>query len=125
MVFPCAFVIAISKPYANGNFWYREYRIPLSVNTMARPARDWENRIGRRLKLRDLHILSVVARWEAWRGGIAFGHDPICCVEAIANLESALGVRLLDRSSRGIEPTIYATALLKRGHVVFDELRGN
>jgi len=30
---------------------------------------------------------------------------------------------LLDRSPRGIEPTIYATALLKRGHVVFDELR--
>jgi DNA-binding transcriptional LysR family regulator len=32
-------------------------------------------------------------------------------------------VRLLDRSSRGIEPTIYAHALLKRGKVVFDELR--
>jgi DNA-binding transcriptional LysR family regulator len=32
-------------------------------------------------------------------------------------------VRLLDRSSRGIEPTIYAHALLKRGNVVFDELR--
>jgi DNA-binding transcriptional LysR family regulator len=43
--------------------------------------------------------------------------------EAIANLEDALRVRLLDRSSRGIEPTLYAHALLKRGHVVFDELR--
>jgi DNA-binding transcriptional LysR family regulator len=32
-------------------------------------------------------------------------------------------VRLLDRSSRGIEPTIFANALLKRGHVAFDELR--
>ena len=30
---------------------------------------------------------------------------------------------LLDRSPHGIEPTIYANALLKRGHVVFDELR--
>jgi DNA-binding transcriptional LysR family regulator len=30
---------------------------------------------------------------------------------------------LLDRSARGIEPTIYAHALLKRGNVVFDELR--
>jgi DNA-binding transcriptional LysR family regulator len=43
--------------------------------------------------------------------------------EAIANLEAAVRVRLLDRSSRGIEPTMYAHALLKRGHVAFDELR--
>ena len=43
--------------------------------------------------------------------------------EAMASLENALRVRLLDRSSKGIEPTIYADALLKRGHVVFDELR--
>ena len=32
-------------------------------------------------------------------------------------------MRLLDRSPRGVEPTIYAEALLKRGDVVFDELR--
>jgi len=43
--------------------------------------------------------------------------------ESISNLEAALRVRLLDRSTRGIAPTLYAHALLKRGHVVFDELR--
>jgi DNA-binding transcriptional LysR family regulator len=43
--------------------------------------------------------------------------------EGISHLEDALGVRLLDRSARGIEPTIYANALLKRGHAVFDELQ--
>ena len=43
--------------------------------------------------------------------------------EAITRLEDALNVRLLDRTSRGIEPTIYARALLKRGHVAFDELK--
>jgi DNA-binding transcriptional LysR family regulator len=43
--------------------------------------------------------------------------------DAIANLESALGVRLLDRSAKGVEPTIYAKTLLKRSNVVFDELR--
>jgi len=42
--------------------------------------------------------------------------------EAIASLEGTLKVRLLDRGSRGIEPTIYAQALIKRGTVVFDEL---
>jgi DNA-binding transcriptional LysR family regulator len=43
--------------------------------------------------------------------------------EAIASLEAALGVRLLDRTPQGVEPTLYASALLKRGLVVFDELR--
>ena len=43
--------------------------------------------------------------------------------EAIANLEHLLGVRLLDRSPRGIEPTIYADAMLKRSMAVFDELK--
>jgi DNA-binding transcriptional LysR family regulator len=43
--------------------------------------------------------------------------------EAVASLEAALGVRLLDRTPRGVEPTLYASALLKRGLVVFDELR--
>jgi DNA-binding transcriptional LysR family regulator len=43
--------------------------------------------------------------------------------EAIASLESALGVRLLERSPRGIEPTVYGEALLRRGQAVFDELR--
>jgi DNA-binding transcriptional LysR family regulator len=43
--------------------------------------------------------------------------------EAIDNLEHILRVRLLDRGPRGIEPTVYADAVLKRSAVVFDELR--
>jgi DNA-binding transcriptional LysR family regulator len=43
--------------------------------------------------------------------------------ESILHLESAIRVRLLDRTPQGIEPTIYAETLLKRGHVVFDELQ--
>jgi DNA-binding transcriptional LysR family regulator len=43
--------------------------------------------------------------------------------ESIASLEDALRVRLLDRSPKGVEATIYAHALLARGHVVFDELK--
>src|SRR5262249_9567731 len=39
------------------------------------------------------------------------------------DLESTVGVRLLDRSPQGVEPTQYGRALLKRGTVVFDELR--
>lgn len=89
-----------------------------------RAAWEWENRVGRRLKLRDLHILSAAVRFGSMAKAAAHLDTSQSVVsEAIANLESALGVHLLDRSPKGIEPTIYATALLKRGHVVFDELR--
>src|SRR5271163_5145944 len=43
--------------------------------------------------------------------------------KAIADLEQAFGVRLLDRSPHGVEPTPYGLALIKRGTAVFDELR--
>jgi DNA-binding transcriptional LysR family regulator len=43
--------------------------------------------------------------------------------EAIAGLEHALNVRLLDRGRRGVEPTVYGDALLKSGRAAFDELR--
>src|SRR3954451_1895306 len=43
--------------------------------------------------------------------------------KAIADLEHALGVRLLDRSRRGVEPTPYGRALIKRGFAIFDEMR--
>lgn len=91
---------------------------------MGRTLQQWEDRIGRRLKLRDLHILSVVVE----RGSMAKAASHLAMSqpaisESIANLEAMLGVRLLDRGTRGITPTRYAHALLKRSHVVFDELK--
>src|SRR5688572_22154691 len=84
----------------------------------------WESRIGRRLRLRDLHILFAVVQWGSMaKAASHLAMSQPAVSEAIANLEDALRVRLLDRSSRGIEPTLYAHALLKRGHVVFDELK--
>ena len=35
--------------------------------------------------------------------------------KVISDLEHALGVQLLDRSTKGVEPTVYGRALLKRG----------
>src|SRR5215467_9709322 len=91
---------------------------------MATPPKDWENRIGRRLKLRDLHILSAVVQWGSMaKAAIHLSMTQPAVSDAIATLEDALRVRLLDRTSKGVEPTIYANALLKRGDVVFDELR--
>jgi DNA-binding transcriptional LysR family regulator len=85
---------------------------------------DWEGRIGRRVRLRDLHVLSAVVRWGSMAKAaphLAMSQSAVS--EAIANLEDALRVRLLDRSPHGVEPTIYALALLKRGDIVFDELK--
>lgn len=43
--------------------------------------------------------------------------------KSIADLELTLGVPLLDRKPRGVEPTEYGRALLNCGVAVFDELR--
>jgi DNA-binding transcriptional LysR family regulator len=91
---------------------------------MTAPSQNWENRIGQRLKLRDLHILfAVVERGSMAKAAAHLGMSQPAVSEAIAGLEDTLRVRLLDRSPRGVEPTVYANALLKRGHVVFDELK--
>lgn len=91
---------------------------------MAPATWDWETRIGRRVRLRDLHILAAVVRSGSMaKAASHLSMSQSSVSEAIASLEEALCVRLLDRSPHGIEPTIYADALLKRGHAVFDELR--
>src|ERR1700722_423727 len=85
---------------------------------------DWENQIGRRLKLRDLHaFLTAVQRGSISKAAQQLGVSQPAVSEAIADLEHALGVRLLDRRPHGVEPTIYGDALLKRGAVVFDALK--
>src|SRR5262245_31228399 len=91
---------------------------------MPRPMLEWEKRLGRRLSLRDLHILKTVARAGSMaKGARDLGMSQPSVSEAIAKLEAALRVRLLDRGPRGIEPTIYADALLRREQVVSDELQ--
>lgn len=91
---------------------------------MTKAPQYWESRIGRRLRLRDLHILFAVVQWGSMaKAASHLAMSQPAVSEAIASLEDALRVRLLDRSTRGIEPTLYARALLKRGNVVFDELR--
>jgi len=90
---------------------------------MGKDIQSWESRIGRRLRLRDLHVLSAVVQ----AGGMAKAAAKLAISqpavsESIASLESTLGVRLLDRNARGVEPTLYAHALLIRADVVFDEL---
>ena len=85
---------------------------------------DWESRIGRRVRLRDLHVLSaVVESGSMVKGAAHLGVSQPVVSQAIADLEAAIGHRLLDRNSRGVEPTAYGLALLKHGQMAFDDLR--
>lgn len=87
-------------------------------------AAHWERRIGRRIRLRDLHVLLTVVQ----RGSMAKAAQHLSITQpavskSIADLEHGLGVRLLDRGPQGIEPTFYGKALVRRALSVFDELR--
>ena len=85
---------------------------------------QWSDRIGRRLKLRDLHVLfSVVQAGSMAKAAERLAVSQPVVSQAIADLEHTLGVRLLDRSRRGAEPTIYGSALVKHGMTAFDALR--
>src|SRR5262245_12843553 len=84
----------------------------------------WDERIGRRLKLRDLHVLRAAARLGSLgkaANELAISQPAVS--KAITDLERLLGARLLERSPRGVEPTLYGQALLNCSIAVFDELK--
>src|ERR671926_394748 len=84
----------------------------------------WTDRVGRRLKLRDLHIVMAVSKIASMgRAATDLAISQPSISKAIADVEHAVGLRLFDRGPRGIEPTIYGRALLRCSVAVFDELR--
>jgi DNA-binding transcriptional LysR family regulator len=85
---------------------------------------NWDSRIGRRVRLRDLHVLfAVVQHGGMARAGAHLGMSQSAVSQSVAALEHALQVPLLDRTPRGVEPTPYGAALMRRGQAAFDELR--
>ena len=90
---------------------------------MAR-AIDWEGRIGRRLRLRDLHVFfAVVQSGSMAKAAAQLRVKQPSVSKAIGDLEAALGVRLFDRSPQGVRPTIFGDALIECGVAVFDQLK--
>jgi len=84
----------------------------------------WSDRIGRRVKLRDLHILLAVAETRSMAKAaqrLAISQPVVS--KTISELEHALGVRLLDRTPQGVEPTAYGRSFIHCGTAVFDEMR--
>jgi DNA-binding transcriptional LysR family regulator len=85
---------------------------------------DWADRMGNRIRLRDLHVLLAVAECGSMSKAatrLAISHPVVS--KTISDFEQSLGVRLFDRNSRGVELTAYGRVLLNCGNVVFDEMR--
>jgi DNA-binding transcriptional LysR family regulator len=84
----------------------------------------WSDRIGRRIKLRDLHVLqAVVQAGSMTKAAHQLAISVPVVSKAIADLEHSVGVQLLDREPQGVEPTAYGRALLHRSAIAFEELR--
>jgi DNA-binding transcriptional LysR family regulator len=85
---------------------------------------DLHDRLSQRLKLRDLRLLlAVVERGSMVKAAAHLNLTQSGVSKAIADMEHTLGVRLFDRTSRGVEPTRYGSALRKWGNAIFDDLR--
>jgi molybdate transport repressor ModE-like protein len=84
----------------------------------------WDDRIGRRLKLKDFHTLQTVAEVGSMAKAaklLAMSQPAIS--KAIADMEHVVGADLLERSSQGVELTESGRILVARGRVIFDEVR--
>jgi DNA-binding transcriptional LysR family regulator len=82
------------------------------------------DRIERRFKLHDVRVLmAVVEAGSMGKAAEQLATSQPAVSRTISDLEHTLGVRLLDRTSRGVEPTPYGRAVINRGMAMFDELR--
>jgi DNA-binding transcriptional LysR family regulator len=84
----------------------------------------WQDRIGRRLTLNDLHVFMTVAEAGSMMKAaeqLALSQSSVS--KAIANLERTIGVHLFNRTARGVDVTGHGRALLRRSVAAFAELR--
>jgi len=84
----------------------------------------WDERVGRRLRLKDLHTLQTIAEVGSMAKAanlLALSQPAIS--KAIADMEHVVGAALLERSSQGVELTESGRILVARGRVIFDEVR--
>jgi DNA-binding transcriptional LysR family regulator len=85
---------------------------------------DWDNQIGKRLRLRDLHVFSTVGRLGSMgKAALELGVSQPAVSEVIADLEHAIGARLFDRTPRGVVTTAAGASLERRVLAAFDELK--
>jgi DNA-binding transcriptional LysR family regulator len=83
-----------------------------------------DDRIGRRLRLKDLHTLQTIAEVGSMaKAGNLLALSQPAISKAIADMEHVIGASLLERNSRGVTLTESGRILVARGRVIFDEVR--
>ncbi len=86
--------------------------------------RKRDERILRRLKLRDLRVLLAAAETGSMgKTAALLAMSQPAVSKAVGEIERAVGVQLLNRNAQGVEPTPYGRALLRWAVAVFDDLR--
>ena len=82
------------------------------------------DQLGSRIKLHDLRIfMAVVQAGSMGRAARQLHVAQPNISNSVANLERALGVRLLDRGRQGVAATPYGRAVIDCGVAIFDDLR--
>ena len=85
---------------------------------------QWDDRIRRRLKLRDLDTLLAVAHCGSMaKAASQLSISQPAVSKAISDIERTLGIPLFDRKAQGVELTLYGRALLKWAVAVFDDVK--
>ncbi len=83
----------------------------------------WADRIGRRVKLRDLHILMEVVRWKSMaKAASQLGVSAPVVSKTITDVERMLDVSLLDRHPDGVGNNTVMAVRSSNEESVFDEL---
>src|SRR5262249_33953410 len=88
------------------------------------PEMRWHDRIGRRLKLRDLHILLAVVQSRSMAkapGDLSISQP--AGSKAVAEMERTVGQTLVARTRACLEATPYGRVLIRRSLAIFDELK--
>jgi DNA-binding transcriptional LysR family regulator len=80
--------------------------------------------VARRITLRELRLVLAVARaGSILKAGNEVGLTQPALSKCISELEAKLGVRLFDRTNRGVVATPQGQIMLRRAAGVFEELR--
>lgn len=83
-----------------------------------------EHRLITRLKLRELRVLREIARHGSiHKAGSELALTQPAVSKTLSELEGKLGVRLFDRTGRGVTPTPQGEVLVRHAVQVFAELR--
>src|SRR5262245_40248581 len=84
----------------------------------------WDDKVSRRLKLKDLRtLMAVIEAGGMGRAADRLNYSQPAVSRAIAGLERTLGKRLFERGRKGIELTPFGDAMLECSVAVFDDLR--